>query len=179
MLQQLAEPNDHQVESVGQVAEHVCRYLTTFGQVAFTDVRDQDQEAHQPLLHIIALRLRRHKGRHAVQHDIERCGDLSEFVLRRDLRTGVVVAACRQLHGVCDMSNTQRQLVPHPVSECQTQGHAEDTASDQHERSGGSQGLSIFIQVLGNLFHVHDLLILASDHRLEGRLQVYREGQFS
>ena len=89
LLEQLSEPRDHEVEGVGEVAEHVGRHFTSLGQVSFTDVRHQHEELHQPLLHLVAFFFRLHQGRDSVQHGVERRGHLAQFVLGRNLRAGL------------------------------------------------------------------------------------------
>ena len=105
LFEQLSEPGDHEVESVRQVAEHVGRHFTALREV--TDIRHEDKEVHQTLLHLVAFAFRRHQRRNTVQHGVERGGHLAQLVLGRDLRAGLIIAARRLLRDAGDLPDTQ------------------------------------------------------------------------
>ena len=169
---------NHEVEPVREVAEHVGRHLTALRQVSLTDVRDQDQEAHQPLLQLVAFTFRLREGRrNVVQHGIERCGQLSEFVLRLDLGADFIVAAGGQLGDLRDMDQVLREEIDNPIRDADSEDHRDESAEDEDHHSDEAGSLRIVVEILRHILHVQYLFTIAFDDLLEYRLQIHRQGQ--
>ena len=178
LFHQLREPLNHEVERVGHVPEHVCCHLTTFSQVSLTDVRHQNEEDHQPLLQLVALTFRLLEGRrNIVQHGIERCGQLSDFVFRLDLGTDFIVTAGGHLGDSRDMDQILRKEIDDPICDTNSEDHRDESAEDKDHCSDKAGTLRIVVEILRHFFHVQYLFTIKFDDLLECRLQVHRQGQ--